>query len=303
MGDDVLGDVLRRLRLKSCVYFRHDFGAPFRMTIPDGPHAQFHHVVAGHCELAFDGHVHHLAPGDMALFPIGLPHELRAGSAAAAIPGTEAVAAIQDGQRPFPGPMAARVICGHFELDRDARHPMVGALPPLVVAPVADDTEAAGGRAVSELIMTEQAGSHTGSGAVVERLAEILLIRLLRRQVAEPGQVPGFAAALRDTRLARAVRFIHVNATRDIGLADLADASGMSRTVLAERFKDAIGMTPMAYLTHWRLLSARQLLAESNESVAEIAHLTGYGSDVALGRAFKRAFRQTPTAFRSVASR
>jgi len=73
-------------------------------------------------------------------------------------------------------------------------------------------------------------------------------------------------------------------------IASLAEAAGMSRSVLAERFRYYLDETPMAYLTSWRLQLGAQLLSSTNYSVAQIAAEVGYESEAAFNRAFKRAF-------------
>ena len=68
----------------------------------------------------------------------------------------------------------------------------------------------------------------------------------------------------------------------------------MSRTVFAERFSALMGMTPLSYVTHWRMQEARRALIESRHSMIEIAEHVGYGSEAAFTRAFKRQFDVTP---------
>jgi AraC-like DNA-binding protein len=82
-------------------------------------------------------------------------------------------------------------------------------------------------------------------------------------------------------------------------LAELAIEAGVSRSVLAERFRHYLGDTPMAYLTRWRLQMGAQKLASTSFSVAQIAAEVGYESEAAFNRAFKREFQMPPARFRS----
>ena len=68
----------------------------------------------------------------------------------------------------------------------------------------------------------------------------------------------------------------------------------MSRTVFAERFSALMGMTPLSYVTHWRMQEARRALIETQRPMIEIAEGVGYGSEAAFTRAFKRQFDVTP---------
>jgi len=82
-------------------------------------------------------------------------------------------------------------------------------------------------------------------------------------------------------------------------LATLAKETGLSRSVLAERFRHYLNETPMAYLTRWRLQLGAQMLASTSRSVAQIAPEVGYESEAAFNRAFKREFTIPPARFRS----
>lgn len=68
----------------------------------------------------------------------------------------------------------------------------------------------------------------------------------------------------------------------------------MSRSVFAERFRQTVGMTPMEYVTRWRMLLAGERLRSSSEAVASIAASLGYQSDSAFGKAFREVMGASP---------
>jgi len=68
----------------------------------------------------------------------------------------------------------------------------------------------------------------------------------------------------------------------------------MSRSSFALKFKETVGVSPMEYLTRWRMLLAADRLAESTDSVAAIAVSLGYESESAFSTAFKRVMRCSP---------
>ena len=84
-------------------------------------------------------------------------------------------------------------------------------------------------------------------------------------------------------------------------IAALANEVGISRSVLAERFRRYLSETPIAYLTRWRLQLGAQMLKSTSSSVAEIAAEVGYESEPSFNRAFKREFSLPPARFRSKA--
>ena len=71
----------------------------------------------------------------------------------------------------------------------------------------------------------------------------------------------------------------------------------MSRTVFSEQFRLRVGQAPMQYLTAYRMTIAAEKLKNSRLSVAEIAEISGYDSEKAFARAFRRQAGMTPAAY------
>ncbi|MDR4472826.1 MAG: AraC family transcriptional regulator [Nitrospira sp.] len=104
---------------------------------------------------------------------------------------------------------------------------------------------------------------------------------------------------MRDPEVGKALACLHRDPARPWTIAMLADEVGLSRSVLAERFRHYLSDTPIGYLTRWRLQLAAQLFASTSKSVAEVAGEVGYESEPSFNRAFKRAFGLPPARFRS----
>ena len=92
--------------------------------------------------------------------------------------------------------------------------------------------------------------------------------------------------------------FIAANATRDIGIADVAEAVKVSPRTLERWFAAANEGSPIAELMKVRMDKVRALLADSTVPIGEIAFKCGFNSDVRLKIAFKKAFGQTMSAYR-----
>lgn len=298
-SQDALSDILRLIRLKGCVYFQTDFSAPWGMEMEANPFAQYHLVVRGQCWLVMDGERRLLATGDVVLLPRGDAHALLDNPATEARPGPEVLSAIQTGGAIFDeGETTARLLCGHFEFDRKLNHPLIKDLPRLIHI-----KGMAGGpsnwlEAITPMLVGETDTQQPGTDTIVERLAEVLLIQVLRSHMLEQSEAHGFLAALGDKRINGALKYIHVGADRDIKLSDVAKAVGMSRSGLAVRFKELVGDTPMNYLTYWRMLKAKEYLKSENLPLMEVAERVGYTSEAAFSRAFKREHDQSPSAYR-----
>src|SRR5262249_5007632 len=79
---------------------------------------------------------------------------------------------------------------------------------------------------------------------------------------------------------------------------DLARESGTSRSVLAERFSEVVGMPPMLYLAKWRMQIASELLTSGKANLASISAAVGYKSEASFSRAFKKMTGVPPSSWR-----
>jgi AraC-like DNA-binding protein len=95
----------------------------------------------------------------------------------------------------------------------------------------------------------------------------------------------------------KAREYLHANARFDIGLDQVAAATGVDRFRLTRAFKAAYGMAPHAYLVQLRLATARRLLARG-EQPATVAMELGFADQSHLGRWFVRAYGMTPAMYR-----
>jgi transcriptional regulator GlxA family with amidase domain len=98
--------------------------------------------------------------------------------------------------------------------------------------------------------------------------------------------------------VSRALAEMHREPAREWTLVDLARESGVSRSVLTERFARFLGVSPMTYLTDWRLELGAEALRTTSRSVQRVALDVGYESEAAFNRAFKRKFSSPPARYR-----
>ncbi|TAM85107.1 AraC family transcriptional regulator [bacterium] len=186
--------------------------------------------------------------------------------------------------------VGAHVVCGTVRLGGGARNPITDSLPTLVLIKLVDLPGAA---ALLDLIFEEAFSGQCGRQAALDRLCEVLMIRLLRYCIDRGLTQGGTLAGLADRRIAKALIAIHDDAARQWQLADLAALAGMSRARFAVQFREITGETPVDYLASWRLMSAQTLL-KRGVPIKHIAGDVGYGSASALTRAFVRKFGCSP---------
>lgn len=101
-----------------------------------------------------------------------------------------------------------------------------------------------------------------------------------------------------DAVVARALRFIRENANRDIRVADLPVASGVSRRALQDRFRQYLSRTPLEEIHRCRVERIARLLVDTEMTVREIAAASGFDLDAHVSRFFSRQTGTTPLEYR-----
>lgn len=149
---------------------------------------------------------------------------------------------------------------------------------------------------LNTLLLTEYLQPRCGSEVVVERLAEAYLVQMLRQFIQSQKIQLGLLAGLSNVRLARAIVAIHERPQQAWQVASLAEEAGMSRSVFSGLFKDTMDMTPMAYLTSWRMRLAAQRLKNGDKNLAMLSEQLGYQSEAAFRRTFKKVIGVAPGA-------
>lgn len=324
VGPDPLSDALRNVRLTGALFFVWEVSWPFATSVPEGSRfarlllprarqiASYHVVVEGSCWGGLVGaEPVRLRAGDVLLVPRGDAYVMASSAAACRRTPVDEPAALEffrlmaAGELPSVvhdgggGEPVARVVCGFLGCDVRPFNPVVAALPPLLrLAPSggpADDRL----RGLVDYAVAEAGEPAPGSGGILARLGELMFVEILRRCLRQhAGEPRGWLAGLEDPVVGRCLRLMHGRPAAPWTLAGLAAAAGASRSSLAQRFAERVGMPPIEYLTRWRLQTAANLLEDTSIKVATVADRVGYGSAAALSRAFKRVVGVTPGAWR-----
>lgn len=185
----------------------------------------------------------------------------------------------------------ADVVCGTVQFGGGGRNPITDSLPGVVMIEL---SSLAGIEALLGLMFDEAFSNHSGRQAVLDRLCEVLMIRLLRHCIDHGLTQGGTLAGLADPRLAKVLTAIHDDPAREWDLPTMAALAGMSRARFAVRFRDITGETPADYLASWRVMTAQGLLKRGRQ-LKHVADDVGYGSASALTRAFVRKLGCSPT--------
>jgi LacI family transcriptional regulator len=105
--------------------------------------------------------------------------------------------------------------------------------------------------------------------------------------------------AVHDTDVAAALNFIRQHACERIDVSDVLRAVPVSRRVLENRFRRLLGCTPHREIVRARLERVKQMLIDTNQTLAQIARKTGFEHVEYLSVAFKREVKTLPSRFRA----
>jgi AraC-like DNA-binding protein len=185
----------------------------------------------------------------------------------------------------------ADVVCATVQFGGGGGNPVNDSLPDVVLVKLADLPKV---EELLALVFDEAFSGHSGRQAVLDRLCEVLMIRLLRHCMARGLTHGGTLAGLADDRLAKVLTDIHEDPSRERSLEEMAALAGMSRARFAVRFREITGETPADYLASWRIMTAQTLLRRGLQ-LKHVADDVGYGSASAFTRAFVRKLGCSPT--------
>jgi AraC-like DNA-binding protein len=293
---DPLSDVLSLLRPRTYRAGGFDLGVDFCIKFPKHESIKYYAVVSGRCWLTVEGvpEAVRLTAGDCFLLPRGLA------SCLASDPTLTPV----DAPTIFPFPLSGRIascngggdcllVGGNFVLDGKHVDILLAELPPIVH--IRKKSDKAAMRWCVERMRDELRNPQPGGFLIAQQLAYMILVQGLRLHLAEGlrGGV-GWLFALSDKQMSAAITSMHDEPAHDWTVEELGQRAGMSRSIFALRFKETVGVSPMQYLMRWRMLLAGDRMANTSDSISEIARSLGYESASAFTKAFKKIIGCSP---------
>ena len=319
---DALSDVLKSVRLEGALYVNAEFTAPWcirgECSVPSvrealngaGHVVFFHFVTEGRCKVRLVGEteVHEVRAGDLILIPQDDRHLLGSDLELAPLDSDTLLAAAVAGDdelvhlRHGGGGAVTCFVCGYLACDRGVCRSLLEALPRVVRIPIGDGPASSMLRDLLRIGVRESSALRPGAGSLLAKLSELMFVEALRRYVEDvPPRGVGWLAGLRDAQVGRALALLHGQPAKAWTVEELAARVALSRSALAERFAALVGEPPMQYLTRWRLALAAQRLRAGREAVVRVAERSGYESEAAFNRAFKREYGMPPAAWRKAA--
>lgn len=300
---DVLADVLAVTSIGNTIFSQCELKAPWGVAIEPAAEAGFHIVGRGAywLRLAGESEPVQLATGDVVLLPHGSGHYLSDTPDTPVIPLHDFLAEHDCDTRggPAPDDTTATLICGVYTFEHEGPHPLLSLLPPMMHLPALAAGANVAFQETLRLLLREVGDQQPGHNAIVSRLVDVLFVQIIRAWLDnEPQRCCGWLGALRDPQVGQALALMHQEPERRWNVELLAREVSMSRSAFAQRFREQVGQSPMAYLTHWRMDLAARLLRESAHSLRIIADQVGYDTEYSFSKAFRRQRNESPGRYR-----
>lgn len=297
---DVLADVLSVSLLPNALFKCVEARSPWGLRVPTRDRAVFYLIARGHALLEVDGEPpRHLATGDVVFIPHGTAHTLRDEAARHLFTVHDGPACAATGPARIGGNGAlTTLLAGFFAYTGGVRPILLARVPQAVVLSTSGGAPRPWSAAIIDLMLAEIATPGPASTLVLQRLADVLFVQVLRDLPTHKGC--GLVEALSDAPVHHALNLMHTRVNEPWTVAKLAALVGLSRSGFAQRFTQVVGDPPLQYLARWRMSRAAELLRETDDTIAQIAERVGYESVPSFSKAFKRWQGRSPTHHRAI---
>ncbi len=151
---------------------------------------------------------------------------------------------------------------------------------------------------VTRLAVEAQHGSPSGR-LYAESACEFLARHLICTYSSVSRPLPRATGGLSGRRLQRVLEYIEETLGESVGLRQIAALAGVSPRHFERAFRQAVGVSPHAYVMQRRVAAARGLLLDdASLTVEDIAARVGFASSSHLASAFRRSTGYSPSSFR-----
>ncbi|MEJ2571615.1 MAG: AraC family transcriptional regulator [Anaerolineales bacterium] len=104
--------------------------------------------------------------------------------------------------------------------------------------------------------------------------------------------------ATNDADITEVILHLHSNYQRKITINEMTEMFNTNRTTLNEKFRDATGMSLIAYLIQLRIQLAAILLRDTELPISEILYRVGYSDRTHFSRTFQKHMGHSPSEYR-----
>ena len=289
MSPDSISSLFTAFRLEASIFHNAQYCGEWAVDTSGAGWASFHLVTHGSCYLrssALEESVR-LERGDMVIFPRDGGHTVHPGIDQRVTTNSVPSMSFERGVRDD----GVGLLCGHFQLTNATANPLLAGMPQVVVWQADNDDRS---RALAELVLVEALSQRPGSEAILNRLAESLFIAIRSKLGYLPSELSQLAAAMSDRRIGTVLDAVHAEPGKRWTLVAMAELATMSRSAFAARFKELLGVSPLVYLTRWRMQLAVVWLGEEGATIAEVAQRCGYDNESSFSKAYLKTLGRSP---------
>lgn len=317
-GIDVFSETLRSMQIAGNLLLNEEYSAPWAVSIPNkielaesleskkSVHiAAFHLVQRGHIEIELENGDKAIAyAGEMMICFSGMAHTLYQGTSKPALSFKNILKGGNNIFKPSKENYAqsTSLICGIFMLHDTFLNPLFEALPSLLKISIGQgkDYSLSSTASIVNLLLKEINQKSLAHSYMIERYLELLCAKSIRLYIeTSPSEETGWLQALKDSTVARAITTIHSQPAYDWSVKKLAQGVALSPSRFAARFTETMRITPMVYVTRWRMYLASKLLNDTQLGIEQVSTRVGYENVAAFSRAFKRYAGSPPGAWRT----
>nr|WP_314741660.1 AraC family transcriptional regulator [uncultured Haemophilus sp.] len=253
----------------------------------------FHLIEQGECWLTLAEETFHLQAGDLFFLPKNRPHIMQSSakvtSTHSEITTSQGLFELRQIGQKSPD---LKMFCGLFLYQKDAL--LIDALPDYLHFHLPDTPV----QPLLQLFLKEANEGNQASKSVIDALANVLFIYILRHALKMGWIDSGLLSAFEDKRLNLVLNKMLNEPQFDWNIEQLAQIAAMSRANFCRVFQQKMKMPPKKFLTQIRLQQGAYLLKQTPKSVLEVALEIGYQSEAHFSKAFKSAYGITPSQYR-----
>lgn len=307
---DLLSDILSHLQLSGTLYFRTSFTSPWSIRVPAFENvARFHYADKGRCLVRVGAEPIPVAleQGDLIIIMRGATHTLYCDPAnenravqldqVVEHSGYDGTGALVYGGE-FGTHHETQLVCGHFSFANNVSHMLIDALPPYIHIRNYGETSGRWMENTLRVIGNEVGRAQMGGDLIGLKMSEIIFAQALRDYLDTEGADRPVLSGFSNPNIARVLTEVHKDPAHPWTLGELAKVAGLSRTSFAMKFVKCMLVTPMGYITNWRMQLASQKLLKTDDPIIKIAEEVGYQSEAAFGRVFKKHHAIAPATYR-----
>lgn len=315
---DLISDLLRSMQVSGGVLLNECYLAPWAISIPDHKSlaeklvgnqrthvAAFHLVQRGSIDVQLEnGERDTVYEGEMVICYSGQGHTIFQGSNVQVLPFDVLMHTGENKFKPAEEnePQSTSLLCGVFQLNNTTCNPLFEALPPLLKLSTKHRGESAHPsiKTLINLLLSEIAYPSYAHEYIVGRYLELLCAHSIGAYI-ESNRATGsngWLYAIKNPMVAKVIVAIHSQPGYCWSVNAMAELGHLSPSRFATLFSQILGVSPMTYVTQWRMYVASNLLKLPQSNIEKITSMMGYENVAAFSRAFKRTMGISPGAWR-----